>query len=123
MKPFDPTDSRCIFPKFGKATDAAMQAKGYTNTRLALALGIDHTAVAGYRRGFSRPTDAARIALMEKLLGVKLNTSEPRPSVLRKTRAANAAQPSLPLDDPRLTHLAALALAMGFEATFVPVSA
>lgn len=119
MKPFDPTDPRCIFPKFGKAVDEAMRAKGFNNTSLAARLGIDHTAVAGYRRGFSRPTDAERIALMERLLGIKLIISEPRPSVLRKARQ----QPSLPLDDPRLTHLAALALGMGYEVSFTPIGA
>jgi ribosome-binding protein aMBF1 (putative translation factor) len=113
MKPFDSTDRRCIFPVFGKQTDTAMKAKAFTNTALAAKLGIDHTAVAGYRRGFSRPTPE-RAVEMGKLLGVQLDMSEARPSKRNSAPVPN---------DPRLAHLAALALGMGFQASFTPVTA
>ncbi|PZR81631.1 MAG: hypothetical protein DI537_37945 [Stutzerimonas stutzeri] len=118
MKPFDTTDRRCIFPKCGKIIDDAMRAKGFNNTSLAAKLGIDHTAVAGYRRGFSRPNDAVRIKLMERLLGVKLDMNEKRPSERRTEQVAIVAEAP-----PALQHLAAAALALGYKATFVPVSA
>lgn len=116
MKPFDPNHPRCIFPIFGQAVDGAMRTKGFTNTALAAKLSIDHTAVAGYRRGFSRPADPARVSLMEKLLGITLDLSEPRPSE-RKSAVM------VPPPHPALGHLAAAALALGFKATFVPVGA
>ena len=119
MKPFDPTDRRCIFPECGKIIDNAMQAMEYNNTSLAAKLGIDHTAVAGYRRGFSRPSDKARIVQLEKLLNVKLDMSELTPSEKRRRNIGGSA----PAINPALEHLAAAALALGFQTTFTPVNA
>ena len=119
MKPFDPTDRRCIFPKCGKIIDSAMQARGYNNTSLAAELGIDHTAVAGYRRGFSRPNDKARVAQLEKMLNVKLDMSELTPSEKRRRNIEGSATAI----NPALEHLAAAALALGFYTTFTPVNA
>lgn len=119
VKPFDPTDPRCIFPVCGKIIDDAMQATGYNNTSLASELGIDHTAVAGYRRGFSRPNDPERVKRMEKLLGVKLDMTELTPSEKRRKAGASVASASHPV----LEHLAAAARVLGYNATFSPVDA
>lgn len=118
MKPFDPTDPRCIFPNCGKTIDDAMQATSFNNTSLAGELGIDHTAVAGYRRGFSRPNDPDRIKKMEELLGVKLDMTELTPS--EKRRKAGVSVASEP--HPVLDHLAAAARVLGYSASFTPVN-
>lgn len=119
MKPFDPSDPRCIFPICGKTIDDAMQATGYNNTSLAGELSVDHTAVAGYRRGFSRPNDPERVKKLEELLGVKLDMSELTPG--EKRRKAGVGVVSAP--HPVLEHLAAAARTLGYNATFTPVNA
>ena len=118
LSPVDPSDERCWCPRFGNAFSAAMAEKGWTPRGLANALKIDVSNVLGYRRGFQRNRPSLTPTI-EKLLGAKLPYDEPRPTAAKKA----AIQPSLPLDDPRLTHLAALALGMGYTTTFTPIGA
>jgi len=118
---FDPTHRRCIFPRFGKMVDDAMTQKGFTNVELAKRVGVDHTVIAGYRRGFSRPQVSANALILGRELGIKLDLNEPRPSA----RNAIEQQPD-PADQelpPALIHLAAIALDYGYQASFTPISA
>ena len=129
-KDFDPTDRRCIFPKFGKAFDAAMTAKGLTNSELAKRIGVDHTAIAGYRRGFSRPMVSEKMLKLGRELGIKLNMSEPRPSQIpRLSKPKDETKPSSKVEGPKpelppaLTHLAAIALDYGYMTSFTRITA
>lgn len=125
MKPFDLNDPRNIFPVSGKIIDDAMKAKKFNNTSLATALGVDHTVVAGYRRGHGRPGNAARVKKLETLLGVRLDMSEPTPGELRRAGIIDcrAAQPQAVDHTPALKALAAVARELGFKATFSPLAA
>ena len=114
MKAFDPNHPRCIFPRYGAAIDAAMHARGLSSEDVAKSLRIDGSSPRAWRRGFGR-NDPTRRADLEALLGVKLPMDEPVPSQAKKAAQA-AAQP-----DPVLPHLAAIAMAHGFRATFVPL--
>ena len=122
MKSFDPDHLRCIFPKYGAIVDAAMRGKGLSATDVAKHLKIDPSGPAGWRRGFGR-NGPTRTTQLEALLNVKLDMSEVVPSaklhaVGRDDQVVNGAQQ---LTDPVLPHLAAIALAHGFKASFTPL--
>jgi ribosome-binding protein aMBF1 (putative translation factor) len=121
MKNFDPDHRGCIFPKYGAIVDAAMRGKDLSATDVAKHLKIDPSGPAGWRRGFGR-NNPTRTAQLEALLGVRLDMSEVVPSaklnaVGRDDQVINDA----PLTDPVLPHLAAIALAHGFRASFTPL--
>ncbi len=116
MKKFNPAHPRCIFPKYGLLVDTAMQAKGLSSEDIAKQMGIDGSAVRGWRRGFGRNA-VARKAQLEAILGITLDMSESVPSATQPKANKSIAQA-----DPVLPHLAAIALAHGYAATFVPIS-
>jgi ribosome-binding protein aMBF1 (putative translation factor) len=121
MKSFNPDHHRCIFPKYGAIVDAAMRGKGLSATDVAKRLKIDPSGPAGWRRGFGR-NGPTRTAQLEALLGVKLDMSEIVPSAkLKAGDSDNLAANDAPLTDPVLPHLAAIALAHGFKASFTPL--
>lgn len=122
MKSFDPNHTRCIFPKYGAIVDAAMRGKNLSATDVGKHLNVDPSGPAGWRRGFGR-NGPTRTAQLEALLGVKLDMSEVVPSA--KVNAAGNADRAVnggaSLTDPVLPHLAAIALAHGFKASFTPL--
>lgn len=122
MKSFDPDHPRCIFPKYGAIIDAAMRGKNLSATDVAKHLNIDPSGPAGWRRGFSR-NSSTRTVQLEALLGVKLDMSEVVPSakVNATGNGDQAANDGASLTDPVLPHLAAIALAHGFKASFTPL--
>ena len=122
MKSFDPSHPRCIFPKYGAVVDNAMRRKDLSATDVARHLNIDPSGPAGWRRGFSRNA-STRTTQLENLLGVKLDMSEPAPSAKAAAGGASGGGGGVKAapTDPVLPHLAAIALAHGFKATFVPI--
>ncbi len=117
MKTFDPEHPRCLFPKYGGAVDSAMRARGLSATDVAKHLHIHPSCQSEWRRGFGRSAPT-RTAKLEALLGVKLDMSEALPSA---RGGQGQVVTDAPLTDPVLPHLAAIALAHGFKATFTPL--
>ena len=119
MKTFDANHLRCIFPKYGAIVDAAMRGKNLSATDVAKHLGIDPSVPTGWRRGFSR-NGPTRTVPLQALLGVKLDMSELVPSAKVGSNGGQVTANTV-LTDPVLPHLTAIALAHGFEATFIPL--
>ena len=121
MKSFDPDHSRCIFPQYGAIVDTAMRGKNLSATDVGKHLNVDPSGPASWRRGFGR-NSPTRTAQLEALLGVKLDMSEMVPSAkVNATSNDNRAVNGSALTDPVLPHLAAIALAHGFKASFTPL--
>jgi ribosome-binding protein aMBF1 (putative translation factor) len=115
LKNFNPAHPRCIFPKYGLVVDTAMRAKNLSSEDVAGRMGIDASAVRGWRRGFGRNA-STRTTHLESILGITVDMSEPVPSAKVATSTKSS-----PPTDPVLPHLAAIAVAHGYTATFTPI--
>jgi len=68
-KPFDASDPRCKYPKFGKHFDEVLGRSRYRGAALPLArdTGLTPEIIRGYRRGHGRPS-VETVAKLSKFL-------------------------------------------------------